>query len=69
MFNIEKPVDEETGEVLEPEIRFEPGAVSHPVPYKAFIKPRSEKHAELIRAAEQEYPWEESDARELESIG
>ncbi|KAF3046783.1 hypothetical protein E8E11_009201 [Didymella keratinophila] len=68
VFNIEKPVDEVTGEIVEPEIKFEPGAVSHPLPYKASITPRSEKHAARIRAAEQEYPWEESDAKELESI-
>jgi hypothetical protein len=68
VFDIKKPIDETTGEVVEPDIKFEPGAISHPLPYRALIRPRSEKHAELIRAAEKEYPWEVSDAKELESI-
>lgn len=68
VFSIEKPVDAETGEIIEPQVKFEPGTISHPLPYKASIKARSKLHADLIRAAEQEYPWEESDAKELESI-
>ncbi|TVY47716.1 O-methylsterigmatocystin oxidoreductase [Lachnellula occidentalis] len=66
VFSIEKLV--ENGKVVEPEIKFESGMVSHPVPYRISIKPRSKVHEELIRAAEQEYPWEESDAKELENV-
>ncbi|KAF2787590.1 cytochrome P450 [Melanomma pulvis-pyrius CBS 109.77] len=66
VFKIEKLV--ENGKTVEPEIKFEPGVVSHPVPYRTSIKPRSEKHAQLIRAAEKEYPWEESDAKALETV-
>lgn len=68
VFNIDKPIDATTGKPIEPEVKFEPGAISHPLPYKTSIKPRSKKHEELIRAAEKDYPWEESDAKELENI-
>jgi cytochrome P450 len=67
VFNIEKPVDAQ-GNVIEPELKFEPGVVSHPLPYKASIKPRSAAHEKIIRDAEKEYPWEESDAKELKNI-
>ncbi|KFY66563.1 hypothetical protein V496_01988 [Pseudogymnoascus sp. VKM F-4515 (FW-2607)] len=66
VFTIGKLV--ENGKVVEPEIKFEAGIVSHPVPYRISINPRSKVHEELIKAAEQEYPWEESDAKELESV-
>jgi len=66
VFNIGKLV--ENGKVVEPELKFEPGMVSHPAPYRISIKPRSKGHEELIKAAENEYPWEESDAKELESV-
>ncbi|KAJ4289086.1 hypothetical protein N0V90_011428 [Kalmusia sp. IMI 367209] len=51
-----------------PEVKFEPGIISHPVPYKTNITPRSPAHKELIEKSEEKYPWEESDAKELESI-
>ncbi|KAF1943820.1 cytochrome P450 [Clathrospora elynae] len=66
VFNIEKPV--ENGETIEPKIEFEPGTVSHPVPYRLSIKPRSESHRGLIRKAEEMYPWEKSDAKALENL-
>jgi len=66
VFKIEKLV--ENGRVVEPELKFEPGVVSHPIPYKTSIVPRSEKHAQLIRDAESEYPFEESDAQALKNI-
>lgn len=66
VFDVEKLV--ENGKVVEPEIRFEPGMVSHPVPYRISITPRSKVHEALIKAAEQVYPFEESDAKELESV-
>jgi cytochrome P450 len=67
VFNIGKFVNAK-GQIVEPEARFEPGAISHSVPYRCSVKPRSEAHAHLIKSAEQEYPWEESDAKELENI-
>jgi cytochrome P450 len=66
VFKFEKLI--EHGKVVEPEIRFEPGVVSHPVPYRISIKPRSEKHELLIREAEKEYPWQQSDAKALETV-
>jgi cytochrome P450 len=66
VFNIEKPV--ENGKTVEPKVGFEPGVVSHPLPYRVSIKPRNEKCRELIQKAEQIYPWGESDAQTLESF-
>ncbi|KAF2178916.1 cytochrome P450 [Zopfia rhizophila CBS 207.26] len=51
-----------------PEIKFEAGIISHPVPYKTSITPRSPAHKELIEKAEEKYPWEKDDAKELENI-
>lgn len=67
VFDIAKPVDG-NGKTVEPEAKFQPGLIAHPVPYKASVKPRSEKHAELIRGAEKQYPWEKSDAKALKSV-
>lgn len=66
VFNIEKRV--ENGKTVEPIVDFEPGVVSHVVPYRPAIKPRSERCRELIQKAEQLYPWGESDAQTLESL-
>ena len=67
VFKVEKLIDE-NGKVVEPELKFEPGVVSHPVPYRTSITPRSSEHEKLIRKAEQEYPWEESDAKALATV-
>lgn len=67
VFKVEKFVDQ-NGKTVEPELKFEPGVVSHPVPYRASIKPRSEMHERLIKQAEAEYPWEASDAKALETV-
>jgi cytochrome P450 len=66
VFDITKVVED--GKVVEPEVRFEPGAISHPMPYRCSITPKSRAHEALVYAAEQDYPWEESDAKELENI-
>jgi hypothetical protein len=66
VYDIEKPV--ENSKVVEPELKFEPGIISHSVPYKASIKARSKAHEEMISRAEHDFPWEESDAKELENI-
>ncbi|KAF1842847.1 cytochrome P450 [Cucurbitaria berberidis CBS 394.84] len=67
VFNIEKPVDA-NGKPVEPALEFEPGVVSHPVPYRAIIKPRSEVHEKLIKQSELQYPWEPSDAKALATV-
>jgi cytochrome P450 len=67
VFDIEKPIDA-AGKVVEPEVKFETGLISHPHPYRASIRPRSSKHEAMIRRAEEEYPWEESDAEALKTV-
>ncbi|KAL1962244.1 hypothetical protein VTN77DRAFT_9900 [Rasamsonia byssochlamydoides] len=66
VFNIQKVV--ENGQEVDPVVQFTPGIISHPVPYKTSIKPRSPQHEALIRSLEQDYPWQESDSAVLESI-
>ncbi|KAI0387367.1 putative cytochrome P450 oxidoreductase OrdA-like protein [Hypomontagnella monticulosa] len=66
VFNINKSPDSKEG--IESNLRFEPGIVSHPAPYKATIAPRSPRHEALIRSIEKIYPWQESDSKILESI-
>lgn len=68
VFNVTKPIDPKTGKEVEPAIKFEPGVISHPAPFKCVIKPRSSQHEALIRSIEQKHPWRESDAEALESI-
>ena len=63
VFNISKAV--ENGKEIDPIIYFQPGIISHPAPYKAFIKPRSPEHEALIRSVAVEHPWQESDAKYL----
>jgi hypothetical protein len=66
VFNIQKPVVD--GNVVEPVVKFTPGVVSHPEPYKVDIKPRSAQHEALIREIEKTHPWEESDGKVLASM-
>ncbi|KAI5920501.1 cytochrome P450 [Camillea tinctor] len=68
VFDISKGIDE-SGREIEPDVRFSGGLISHPIPFKATIKPRSPRHEELIRAVETLHPWEESSAAELRSLG
>ncbi|KAI0129955.1 cytochrome P450 [Xylariales sp. AK1849] len=68
VFDIKKAVDETTGKEIEPPVGMTPGLVAHPKPFKWSVLPRSEKHAELIRRVEFEHPWEEGDAKELDSL-
>lgn len=67
VFKISKPLNADGIEVS-PEIRWEPGVVSHPAPYKAKVTPRGARYAELIRTVEGKYPWQDSDAEVLNSI-
>lgn len=66
-FNIKKALDKD-GKEIEPKVEFTPGIISHPVPFQCTIKPRSKEHEDLIRKVEVDYPWEESDAKALESV-
>ncbi|KPM36011.1 O-methylsterigmatocystin oxidoreductase [Neonectria ditissima] len=66
VFKISKGIED--GHEIESKVQFTPGVVSHPAPFKAQIKPRSPQHEKLIRAVEQTFPWQESDAQVLESV-
>ncbi|EOA92259.1 uncharacterized protein SETTUDRAFT_114627 [Exserohilum turcica Et28A] len=67
VFEITKALDA-AGRVLEPDVRFEPGTVSHAAPFPCDIRPRSQMHEELVRDTEKRFPYEESDAKELEAM-
>lgn len=64
-FTIEKAVDK-NGKPIDVEFKHTPGLVSHPQKFAYSIKPRTEKHASLIRQVERDHPWQESDAVHLE---
>ncbi|KAI0202311.1 cytochrome P450 [Astrocystis sublimbata] len=53
---------------VKPDYMFQSGIVSHPVPFRSVIRPRSSQHEDLIRSLEQTYPWHESDAKSLERM-
>lgn len=63
VFDISKVV--ENGKEVEPIVEFTPGTISHPVPFRTSIKPRSPDHEALIRSILVDHPWEESDAKFL----
>ncbi|KAI0466898.1 cytochrome P450 [Xylaria cf. heliscus] len=50
------------------ESMFQPGVVSHPIPYKSTPRPRSHHHEKIIRSLEETYPWQQSDAKILEKM-
>ncbi|KAM0521948.1 hypothetical protein ACHAPE_002513 [Trichoderma viride] len=60
-FNITKATDKE-GNFIEPKLEYITGVVAHPKSFPYAIAVRSQKHEELIRSAEVDYPWEKSDA-------
>lgn len=66
VFQIRKAV--ENGVEVDVKAEFQPGVISHPVPWKFQIEPRSTVHEELILSVESEFPWEESDAADLEKV-
>lgn len=65
VFDIGKAVDEQ-GKEMEAKLEASPGVLSYPAPFAYSIKPRSEKHAELIRAVERDHPWEKGDSSFLD---
>jgi hypothetical protein len=66
--DIQKVLDKKTGNIIEPDLGSAPGTIAHPKPFRCRIVPRSEKHAELIRSVEIEYPWDEGDSKLLEGL-
>ncbi|KAJ5653212.1 hypothetical protein N7490_000215 [Penicillium lividum] len=65
-FKISKPV--ESGVEVDVKAEFQPGVISHPVPCKLQVVPRSASHEALLLAVEQEHPWEQGDGSELDKI-
>ncbi|KAJ2989842.1 hypothetical protein NUW58_g3263 [Xylaria curta] len=53
---------------VEYESMFQAGVVSHPVPYKSVVKPRSPHHESNIRSLEEIYPWKQGDGEILEGM-
>ncbi|KAL3490239.1 cytochrome P450 [Aspergillus germanicus] len=47
---------------------FLPGVISHPVPFKLRITPRSMVAEELVRAVEREVPWGKGDSELIETV-
>lgn len=60
VFNIEKIGDQE--------VRFCPGVLSHPDPFKCIIKPRSGVHEEVVREVKERLGYGKSDAEELRGV-
>ncbi|CAI7648233.1 unnamed protein product [Penicillium palitans] len=65
VFSIAKPI--QNGVTQDIPLKFLPGVISHPAPFKVSIQPRSAVHEQLIRDLEQHYPWEKSDSEFLPS--
>jgi len=66
VFNIRKAV--QNGKEVEVQPKFQPGVISHPESWKFHITPQSAAHETLIRSVEQEHPWEQSNASDLEDV-
>lgn len=66
VFRIEKMM--KNGVEVEVKAEFQPGVISHPVPWEFQIKPRSPAHEALILSVEQDHPWETSDSPVLERL-
>ena len=67
VFDITKPLDA-NGHIVEPNVQYIPGLVSHPAPFEATIKARSARHIEMILEVEKTHPYRGSSAKELEAI-
>ncbi|KAF2808266.1 O-methylsterigmatocystin oxidoreductase [Mytilinidion resinicola] len=66
-FTIRKAVSKD-GKEIEVDVKPKPGILTYPTEFEFQIKPRTEEHVKLIKEVEQRYPWEESDAKLLDSI-
>lgn len=63
VFKISKAVED--GKEIDVEAKFQPKGISHPVPWRYSIEPRSAAHEVLIRSVEKEHPWENSNSSDL----
>ncbi|KAG7089201.1 hypothetical protein E1B28_010903 [Marasmius oreades] len=50
LFDIRKPIDESTGNVIEPSMKFISLLQNRPAPFECSIRPRSDKHEMLLRS-------------------
>jgi cytochrome P450 len=66
-FSLSEAVGED-GREIEIGVRPKPGLLTYPTEFRFQVTPRSEKHVELIKQIELKYPWDRSDAEQLESI-
>ncbi|KAI0427503.1 cytochrome P450 [Xylaria sp. FL1042] len=66
-FDITKPKSEE-GEAIEPDVGFTPGIISHAMPFRATIRPRSNDHEALIREVGALQQWESNHAQEIRGM-
>ena len=66
VFRVNKAV--EKGQEIDPSVRFLPGVISHPAPFRTSAVPRSQQHEALIRSVEKTHPWQKSDAEILETV-
>ncbi|KAG5954280.1 hypothetical protein E4U56_008009 [Claviceps arundinis] len=62
--NVTAKLDEQ-GRPVDLKKRASPGLISHPEPFSYSIASRTAKHAELIRVAAVDFPWEKSDSVHL----
>ncbi|KAG5991739.1 hypothetical protein E4U52_003373 [Claviceps spartinae] len=65
--NVTAKLDEQ-GRPVDLKKQASPGLMSHPEPFSYSIAPRTAKHAELIRVAAMDYPWEKSDSVHLVDV-
>ncbi|KAJ5980223.1 hypothetical protein N7481_007521 [Penicillium waksmanii] len=65
VFDVRKPLGED-GKEIDPPQDFTPGIISHPIPYKCRITPRTKEHEKLIVDFEKYHPFENSDADDLD---
>ncbi|EPS36614.1 hypothetical protein H072_9877 [Dactylellina haptotyla CBS 200.50] len=69
VYNIQKPIDPETGLEIEPEMGSTSGTVSHPRPFKCSFVPRNEKAKDLILNVERDHPWDpEGDSKVIDEL-
>ncbi|KPM39026.1 O-methylsterigmatocystin oxidoreductase [Neonectria ditissima] len=56
------------GKEVDSAIKFTPGVISHPEPFRASIKPRPQHHEGLLRSISDKYPWQKGDGEALERL-
>ncbi|KAJ5523658.1 hypothetical protein N7494_010308 [Penicillium frequentans] len=66
VFQISKPLKGPESQDLK--VKFLPGVISHPAPFKLSIQPRTAAHRDLIQSLEQSFPWEKGDAEFLSGV-